>query len=67
MSAVSDKEIHARLLKAIKEAGGVRAFARKTGYSPTYVSQVKLKRLWPGAPFLEKIGVYKTEYYEVFD
>lgn len=56
-------ELRSRIQAAVKTTGGVRAFARKHGYSATYVSQVCTGGIKPGAGLLSKIGIKRKIVY----
>lgn len=63
MSDLTAAEIRELFERELADAGGVRAFARRTGLSPTYVSRVRTGKEPISGRLLAHLGVERVVVY----
>lgn len=63
MRQLAESDVRRLLQTMIDEAGGVRAFAKELGCTPSYVCDMRLGRRAPAPAVLERLGLVKVVRY----
>jgi hypothetical protein len=57
---LTEEEVFQRFVQAVKTTGGTRAFGRRVGFTPSYISDLMHKRRMLSDRILEEIGIERT-------
>lgn len=62
---MNDDQVYAYFLKLVDDAGGQRSFARKVGFTPSYINDMVHKRRPLSDQMLALIGIERVVTYTV--